>query len=580
MVKSNTVLHPYKEVIMKWFNNWSIGTKVMSISLFTIVIIMAGMILYFIPMVNDRLMGEKKTALNDHTDIAYTIISSYEAKVKSGELKLEEAKQRSIANLKAVRYSGDEYFFITDSAGKMLMHPINAQLDGKDMSNEKDPEGKYFFREMAQVAKEKGQGFVSYMWPKGGNSKPVPKITFVKLFKQWDWVIGTGIYVDDVQAETNKIQWQVIIATVVCAIVILCIAFFVSRKVKNALNDAVHVANDLAEGNLTVNVEIRSEDETGKLLAAMKNMVEKLREVVEGVSSASDNVAAASQQMSSGSQQVSEGATVQAASAEEVSSSMEEMSSNIKQNADNAQQTEKIALKAATDAKEGGQAVTETVSAMKDIATKISIIEEIARQTNLLALNAAIEAARAGEHGKGFAVVATEVRKLAERSQTAAAEISKLSASSVEVAEKAGEMLTRIVPDIQKTAELVQEISAASNEQNSGADQINKAIQQLDQVIQENASATEEMASTAEELSSQAVQLQDIIGFFRTGNEDKRVKRQVAAHRQEKKAAAAKEPPRQIAAVKKSASNGNGTGDGVALDMGGSDRFDEEFERF
>jgi len=276
--------------------------------------------------------------------------------------------------------------------------------------------------------------------------------------------VTTGIYVDNVAAETSKIQWQIIMGTVACAIVILCIAFFVSRKVKNALNDAVHVANDLAEGNLTVDVEIKSEDETGRLLRAMKNMVEKLREVVEGVSSASDNVAAASQQMSSGSQQVSEGATVQAASAEEVSSSMEEMASNIKQNADNAQQTEKIALKAAQDAREGGKAVAETVSAMKEIATKITIVEEIARQTNLLALNAAIEAARAGEHGKGFAVVASEVRKLAERSQTAAAEISKLSTTSVDVAEKAGEMLSRIVPDIQKTAELVQEINAASND--------------------------------------------------------------------------------------------------------------------
>jgi len=260
---------------------------------------------------------------------------------------------------------------------------------------------------------------------------------------------------------------------------------------------------------------------------------------------------------------------------------MEEMSSNIKQNADNAQQTEKIALKAAHDAKEGGQAVTETVSAMKDIAMKISIIEEIARQTNLLALNAAIEAARAGEHGKGFAVVATEVRKLAERSQTAAAEISKLSSSSVEVAEKAGEMLTRIVPDIQKTAELVQEISAASNEQNTGADQINKAIQQLDQVIQENASATEEMASTAEELSSQAVQLQDIIGFFRTGNETKQTKRQAAAarpvHGEPKKVSA----PARNPALKRAGGNGNGaSSEGISLDMGGNDKFDEEFERF
>jgi methyl-accepting chemotaxis protein len=196
---------------------------------------------------------------------------------------------------------------------------------------------------------------------------------------------------------------------------------------------------------------------------------------------------------------------------------MEQMGANIKQNNDNALQTEKIALKAAEDAQEGGKAVTETVAAMKEIAGKISIIEEIARQTNLLALNAAIEAARAGEHGKGFAVVASEVRKLAERSQKAAGEISQLSASSVGIAEKAGQLLVRIVPDIQKTAELVQEISAASGEQTSGAEQINKAITQLDQVIQENAAGAEELSSTAEELNSQAEQLQTAMSFFKTG---------------------------------------------------------------
>ena len=567
---------------MKRFKDWSIGTKVMSISVLTIVIILAGMVLYFIPMVKGKLLDEKKASLRNVTDVVNTLVASYEARVKAGEIKLEDARKTIASDMKSLRYQGNEYFFIIGTDGKMVAHGAKPELAGRDVSEDifKDSSGKYFAKEMVTIGKDKGEGFVTYEWPKPGQTVPSPKLGYVKLFAPWDWVIGTGIYVDDVEAETSKIQWQVIIATVVCAIVILCIAFFVSRKVKNALNDAVHVANDLADGNLTVDVVVRSEDETGRLLRAMKNMVEKLREVVEGVSSASDNVAAASQQMSSGSQQVSEGATVQAASAEEVSSSMEEMSSNIKQNADNAQQTEKIALKAATDAKEGGQAVTETVSAMKDIAMKISIIEEIARQTNLLALNAAIEAARAGEHGKGFAVVATEVRKLAERSQTAAAEISKLSASSVEVAEKAGEMLTRIVPDIQKTAELVQEISAASNEQNSGADQINKAIQQLDQVIQENASATEEMASTAEELSSQAVQLQDIIGFFRTGNETKRAKRQAPVVHREQAKAPVKEPPRQIAAVKKPASNGNGAGDGISIDMGGNDRFDEEFERF
>ncbi|GAB7027661.1 methyl-accepting chemotaxis protein [Geotalea toluenoxydans] len=283
----------------------------------------------------------------------------------------------------------------------------------------------------------------------------------------------------------------------------------------DSTNGITAAAKEIAGGNLQVELKMRSAED--ELMQALSAMVEKLVAIIKEVKSAADNVAGGSMQLSSAAQEMSQGASEQAAAAEEASSSMEEMTSIIRQNADNAQQTEKIAVKSAEDAKEGGKAVAETVQAMRDIADKISIIEEIARQTNMLALNAAIEAARAGEHGKGFAVVASEVRKLAERSQNAAGEISTLSVSSVEVAEKAGQMLANILPDIQKTAELVQEINAASREQDSGAEQINKAIQQLDQVIQQNAGASEEMASTAEELSSQAEQLQDNISFFRIG---------------------------------------------------------------
>ena len=281
----------------------------------------------------------------------------------------------------------------------------------------------------------------------------------------------------------------------------------------DAMNEVTTTATEIASGNLTVKVKERSSQD--KLMQAMESMVNGLTRVAADIRSVADQVTVGSREMSGSAEQLSQGATEQSSAVEEVSSSMEEMAANIKQNSDNAQQTEKMALKAAADGQEGGKAVAATVSAMKDIAGKISIIEEIARQTNLLALNAAIEAARAGEHGKGFAVVASEVRKLAERSQTAAGEINKLSASSVQIAEKAGEMLARIVPDIQKTADLVQEISAASNEQSSGAGQINRAIQQLDQVIQQNASASEEMASTSEELLSQAEQLQKTISFFK-----------------------------------------------------------------
>ncbi|OQW99791.1 MAG: hypothetical protein BWK80_62530 [Desulfobacteraceae bacterium IS3] len=243
-------------------------------------------------------------------------------------------------------------------------------------------------------------------------------------------------------------------------------------------------------------------------------VIVRLRRIAILVGDAADNVASDSRQLNFNAQRLAQGATEQASSAEEVSASMEEMVSSIRQNADNAYETEKIALKSAEEARECGNAVSKTVTAMKEIAEKISIIEEIARQTNLLALNAAIEAARAGESGRGFAVVAAEVRKLAERSQKAAAEIGRLSETSVGIAETAGEMLTRLVPNIQKTAELVQEISMANREQNSGAEQINNAVQLLDQVIQQNASAAEDMASTSEKLAKQAQQLRRTIQFF------------------------------------------------------------------
>ena len=295
------------------------------------------------------------------------------------------------------------------------------------------------------------------------------------------------------------------------------VSLIIARSVTKVLGAEPHaiasIAKSIAGGDLTLRFSSTRASEG--VYADMQKMAEKLKEVVADVKSSADNVASGSRQMSSGAEQLSQGTTEQAANAEEASSSVEEMNATIRQNADNAMQTEKIARKSANDALESGKAVTQAVNAMKDIAEKISIIEEIARQTNLLALNAAIEAARAGEHGKGFAVVAAEVRKLAERSQIAAAEISQLSGASVGVAEQAGAMLAKLVPDIQKTSELVQEITAASKEQAGGADQINSSIQQLNQVVQQNAGAAEEMSSTAEELSSQASQLMETIAFFR-----------------------------------------------------------------
>ena len=310
---------------------------------------------------------------------------------------------------------------------------------------------------------------------------------------------------------------MIALSTIGCC---LAVAFglFISRAITLPIRRAVQVANSLAEGDLTITVQSHAKDETGIMMSAIASMVEKLKKVVGEVASAADTVAAGSRELSNTAQQLSQGAADQASSAEEISSSMEEMTSAIRNNADNSTQTEKIASRAAGDAEQGGAAVRQTVQAMKEIAAKVAIIEEIARQTNLLALNAAIEAARAGEHGKGFSVVASEVRKLAERSQLAAAQICTLSTNSVQVAENAGRMLEIMVPNILSTAGLVRKISTASKEQESGAGQIGKAIQQLDAIIQRNACSSEGMAMTSEALSGQAGQLKTAIGFFRIGN--------------------------------------------------------------
>jgi methyl-accepting chemotaxis protein len=346
------------------------------------------------------------------------------------------------------------------------------------------------------------------------------------------------------------------------------------------LRATAKVAEAIAEGDLSVEPKPQSEKDT--LGIALRSMVEKLKVVVSDALSAAENVSSGSEELSAASQQLSAGASEQAASAEEVSASMEEMAANIKQNADNAVQTEKIARQSSIDAQTSGDAVNRAVHAMQTIAEKITFVQEIARQTDLLALNAAVEAARAGEHGKGFAVVASEVRKLAERSQSAAAEISQLSGQTVTAAREAGGMLTKLVPDIKKTAELVEEISAACREQDIGANQVNQAIQQLDKVIQQNASASEEMSATSEELSGQAETLQASIAFFRVGggaalaSAASRTKA-IAKAPAPAKAAVAKRPPVKTRPVYTSRA-----GSGVALNLsnGSADVLDAEFERY
>lgn len=296
------------------------------------------------------------------------------------------------------------------------------------------------------------------------------------------------------------------------------LGWLITRSVAEPLEQGVRFAESVAQGDLTNRLDVDRKDQVGRLAQALNSMTSRLHDMIISVKSASVNVAAVSQELSVDSEQISQGASEQAATAEEASASVEEMNAASRMNSDNAQQTEQIAVKAEGDAQESGAAMAETVLAMKTIAERIRIIDEIARQTNLLALNAAIEAARAGDHGKGFAVVAAEVRKLAERSQSAAGDIGEVSTAGVATVERAGAKLAKLLPDIQKTSGLVQEISASSVEQANNADQISRAIQQLNQIIQQNAGAAEEMAATAQELSTQAAQLREITEYFTVDN--------------------------------------------------------------
>jgi len=480
---------------------------------------------------NRKLREDFDTLAKSQVEQALSVVQMYyDQREVLGE---EESRKLALQAIDAMRYGENGYIFIYDSQGITISLPDKSVV-GTNRWDLQDANGDYIVRELIKAAKE-GDGFSVYYYNKPGESTASPKRSFTGYFSPWDWIIGTGNYIDDIDALVLKEQVKIdgfikriIMILLMADISVIILAFIIARilgaRISSPVEELVKDVEMIAGGDLTVDIFTASSDETKVLSEALSNMVQRLRKTVGGIMSTSLSIMNNAQEVAAASQQVATGASEQASSAEEISASMEELSANIQQNTENSRESNSIVSKAAGDADSSGTSVEETVNSMKFISSKIKIIEEIARNTNLLALNAAIEAARAGDAGKGFAVVASEVRKLAENSQNAANDITNVASESVKKADATLELMRSIVPSIKKSAEIAEEIFEGSHEQARGADQINQALLQMDKVIQSNAASSEEIASMADMLKEKSVSLSKLVSFFRIGDVEDQIR--------------------------------------------------------
>ena len=493
------------------------------------VLLVAGFLLY-----SERrlVMDERQAAVRQAVETAHGVVAHFHAQVAQGKLSDADAKAAAMAAVKPLRYSGNEYFWINDMAPAMVMHPIRPELDGKPLAGNKDPTGKALFLEMVAVVKASGAGFVPYMWPKPGADEPVLKVSYVKGFDAWGWVIGSGVYVDTVNEAVIQRAWKAGLGVLALVGVLLALGLAITRSITRQLGgepaQVNAITHQLAQGDLSMDIDLQTGDR-GSVMQGVKAMRDSMASIVQQVRDGSESVANASSEIASGNQDLSARTESQASALQETAASMDELGATVRNNVDNAQQANQLAQAASTVASEGGQVVRQVVETMKGIDDSsrrigdiISVIDGIAFQTNILALNAAVEAARAGEQGRGFAVVAGEVRSLAGRSAEAAREIKQLITQSMErvgrgnqLVDQAGETMEKVVQSIQRVTDIMGEISSSSAEQSSGVSQVGAAVTQMDQATQQNAAMVEEMAAAAAGLRSQAQQLVQTVATFR-----------------------------------------------------------------